>query len=132
MALRFRRSIKLFPGLRINLGKKGASLTVGAPGASINVGSKGTYSNLGIPGTGISVRTKLSGGKEGATAQAESAVSSESATPGGKLAAFGIWVLGGVALTAMLPKDAQGGAVLVWSILVIVGWLRWRKRQAQG
>ncbi len=63
MGLRLRKSIKLAPGVRINISKSGISTTIGKRGASVNVGKNGTYANLGIPGTGISVREKLSGSK---------------------------------------------------------------------
>lgn len=62
MALRFRRSIKLAPGFRLNLSGRGASLTVGPRGASVNFGSRGTFLNSGIPGTGLYSRTRLGGG----------------------------------------------------------------------
>lgn len=61
MGLRFRRSIKLAPGLRLNLSKSGLGMSVGARGASISVGSSGVYANAGIPGTGFSIREKISG-----------------------------------------------------------------------
>lgn len=67
MALRFRRSIKIAPGLRVNLGKTGVSMSMGVRGATITAGSKGVYGNVGMPGTGLSYRTKLSGAS-GATA----------------------------------------------------------------
>lgn len=58
-SFRFRKSIKIAPGVRLNVGKKGSSLTVGIRGASVNFGSKGVYANVGIPGTGVSYRTKI-------------------------------------------------------------------------
>lgn len=54
MGFRFRKSIKLMPGVRVNLGKKGASLSLGGRGATVNVSSKGTRTTVGIPGTGLS------------------------------------------------------------------------------
>ncbi len=60
MALRFRKSVKILPGVRVNFGLKGTSLSVGARGASISIGKQGVYSNVSIPGTGISFREKLS------------------------------------------------------------------------
>lgn len=53
----FRNSIRIAPGIRINLGKRKASLSVGGPGATINVGEQGARATVGIPGTGISART---------------------------------------------------------------------------
>ena len=59
MGFRFHRSIKLLPGVRINLSRRGVSTTIGMRGASVNVGPRGTYLNTGLPGTGISSRTRL-------------------------------------------------------------------------
>lgn len=59
MALRFRKSIRIAPGIRLNLGKRTVSTTIGPRGLSFNVSRRGTYINAGIPGTGISSRTKL-------------------------------------------------------------------------
>lgn len=76
MAFRFRRSIRLAPGLRLNVGKRGVSLSAGPRGASLTVGQRGTYTNFGLPGTGLSVRQRVSGtsskprrAKQGATEQ---------------------------------------------------------------
>ena len=62
MALRFRRSFKIAPGVRVNIGKNGlSSISVGTRGASMSFGKSGTYSNVGIPGTGLSFRNKVGG-----------------------------------------------------------------------
>lgn len=76
MSLRFRRSIKLMPGVRINMGLRGASLSVGKRGASLNIGKNGLYGNVGLPGSGLSVRSKLSG------SNFEESISDEPAPPG--------------------------------------------------
>lgn len=60
MGLRFRRSIKLAPGIKINIGKTGvSSITAGIRGANATIGKKGTSINVGIPGTGLSYRETL-------------------------------------------------------------------------
>lgn len=59
MAWKFNKRIKVIPGVRINLNKKGISTTIGIKNASLNVSSKGMYLNAGIPGLGSS-RHKLS------------------------------------------------------------------------
>lgn len=59
MAIRFRKTKKILPGVKLNLSKSGVSVTAGVKGASINIGKDGVYRNLGIPGTGISKRDKL-------------------------------------------------------------------------
>ena len=59
MGFRFRKSIKLFPGFKINLTHKGiSSASIGKPGASLNIGKKGTRTSVGIPGTGLSYSKK--------------------------------------------------------------------------
>lgn len=62
MGLYFRKRVKIFPGVHLNISKTGTSWSVGPRGASVNVGKKGVYVNSGIPGTGIYSRTKISGG----------------------------------------------------------------------
>lgn len=61
MALRFRKSFKLAPGVRMNLSGSGASWSIGPRGASIGIGKRGAYLNAGIPGTGISARQRIGG-----------------------------------------------------------------------
>lgn len=63
MGLRFRKSIRLFPGVRINLSKGGVSASVGRPGATINIGRKGVRSTVGLPGSGLSYSEMLMDGK---------------------------------------------------------------------
>lgn len=63
MGWRFRRSVKLFPGVRLNFTAHGLSTTIGVPGASINIGKSGPYLNLGLPGTGFSYRERLLPGR---------------------------------------------------------------------
>lgn len=41
MPLRFRQTFTLFPGVRINVGKRGISTSIGVPGASQNIGRQG-------------------------------------------------------------------------------------------
>ncbi|MCH8530322.1 MAG: DUF4236 domain-containing protein [Saccharospirillum sp.] len=59
MAFRFQRRIKIAPGIRVNISKSGAGLSVGPRGATASIGKRGLYGNLGIPGTGLSYRKKI-------------------------------------------------------------------------
>src|SRR5436190_325666 len=56
----FRKSVKIFPGIRLNFGKKGpTSATIGKGGwFSTNVSPKGVRHNFNVPGTGIRYQTK--------------------------------------------------------------------------
>ncbi|MBO5619542.1 MAG: DUF4236 domain-containing protein [Paludibacteraceae bacterium] len=59
MTFRFRRRIKVAPGIHLNIGKNGASTSIGTHGMSITTGSRGTYLNTSIPGTGMYNRQKI-------------------------------------------------------------------------
>ena len=61
MALRFRRTMKIAPGVRLNLTKTGVSARVGPRGAGVTVGTSGTTVSAGIPGSGLHVSQKLKG-----------------------------------------------------------------------
>ena len=65
MGLRFRRSIKLAPGIRMNFSGSGVSSTLGPRGASIGIGKRGTFLTTGIPGTGFYSRERISGPNAG-------------------------------------------------------------------
>src|SRR3984957_7940084 len=54
MSFRFRRSIRILPGLRLNVGKRGVSASIGGRGAHVTFGRTGTRTTIGIPGTGLS------------------------------------------------------------------------------
>jgi hypothetical protein len=55
--MRFHRSFKIFPGLRLNLSKSGLGLSAGVRGLRVGLDAKGrSYVNAGLPGTGLSVR----------------------------------------------------------------------------
>ena len=60
MGWRFRKSVKIAPGIRLNFSKSGISTSVGVKGARITFGPDGTYVNTGIPGTGLYNREKVS------------------------------------------------------------------------
>lgn len=63
MGFRFRKSVRLAPGLRLNLSRGGLSATLGRPGASVNVGRRGVTGTAGLPGTGLSYQARLDRGR---------------------------------------------------------------------
>ncbi|WP_316608714.1 DUF4236 domain-containing protein [uncultured Ruminococcus sp.] len=66
MGLRFRKTISLFPGVRLNLSKSGVGVSAGVPGLRGSINSSGRVTGtVGIPGTGVSyVKTKKIFGKK--------------------------------------------------------------------
>lgn len=64
MGFRFRKSVKIAPGVRLNIGKKSVGISAGVKGARVSVNSSGRVTkSVGIPGTGLSyVTTSKIGG----------------------------------------------------------------------
>ena len=54
MPLRFRRTLKIGPGVKLNFSKSGVSTTVGPKGFHFTFGKRGIRRSIGIPGTGVS------------------------------------------------------------------------------
>jgi Protein of unknown function (DUF4236) len=54
MGFRFRRSLGLLPGVRINLSRSGPSLSLGPRGFHYTIGPRGTRVTAGLPGSGLS------------------------------------------------------------------------------
>jgi hypothetical protein len=61
----FRYSKKLVPGLRLNVGKKSASLRIGGKNFGYTTGTAGRRVTAGVPGTGISYTRSLERGSTG-------------------------------------------------------------------
>lgn len=57
--MRFRKSVSLMKGVKLNASKSGVSFTVGGKGISLNVGKKGVFLNTSIPGTGLYDRKRI-------------------------------------------------------------------------
>lgn len=64
MGLRFKKSVKIAKGVKVNFGKTGASLTVGTRGLHHTIHTSGKKtSSIGLPGTGLSYVSTSGGGK---------------------------------------------------------------------
>ncbi|WP_251550688.1 DUF4236 domain-containing protein [Neobacillus muris] len=62
MGLRFRKSIKIAPGIRMNVGKRGVGVSFGGPGLRYSIHSSGRKTTtVGIPGSGLSYSTTTGG-----------------------------------------------------------------------
>lgn len=74
MPSRYRKSIKIAPGVKLNLSKSGVSTSIGRRGATVNIGHGKVRSTVGLPGSGISysktVSTKNSASVRQQTARA--------------------------------------------------------------
>jgi hypothetical protein len=101
MAWRFRKSFKIFPGVRLNIGKRGiTSATVGRGGlTSTTIGKAGVKQNFTVPGTGLSYQT-------GALTAAPNGTRNAALVVGGLL--FGVFALcvGGGLISAIISPPA--------------------------
>ena len=59
MPIRFRKSFKIFPGVKINVSRGGISVSVGRPGATLNFSKRGVRQTIGLPGSGVSETSYL-------------------------------------------------------------------------
>jgi hypothetical protein len=50
----FRRSLRIAPGIRLNLSKSGVSTSVGARGAHVTLGNGRVWTTVGLPAIGLS------------------------------------------------------------------------------
>jgi len=60
MGLRFHKSLKVLPGVRLNLNKGMPSISLGGKGVTFNISKNGEKTTLGLPGSGLSYSTTTS------------------------------------------------------------------------
>lgn len=81
MGLRYRKSKKILPGVRLNLNKNSASISIGPKGFNQTFSTTGRKTTtVGIPGSGLSYTTSSSANKSGEPQQATPVYSSKNKT----------------------------------------------------
>jgi hypothetical protein len=104
MGFRFRRSIKILPGIRLNFGKRGISTSIGVRGAHVTIGKTGTRTTVGLPGSGLSYTHLDKPHHEHSVASAPDPALESSAAPG-KAWRGSLWIaLTILAVAAVLAK----------------------------
>ena len=77
MGLRFRKSISVAPGVKVNVNKKSAGVTVGKRGAHYTINTTGKQTaSVGLPGTGLSYSKSFGGKKKSSKASSKKASAS--------------------------------------------------------
>ena len=74
MGFRFRKSIKIAPGLWLNISKRGQSLSIGGRSSTTNISKRGIRQTFGIPGIGLSYSRMVGKGKQRDSRKASSRV----------------------------------------------------------
>lgn len=64
MGLRYRKQVKIAPGIKLNISKSGVSTSIGKRGATMNFSGRGTKATVGIPGSGFSYSKQLTSRKK--------------------------------------------------------------------
>lgn len=59
MGFKFRKSIKVAPGVKVNLSNKGVGVSAGVKGVRVSTGPSGSRITTSIPGTGLSYEQRL-------------------------------------------------------------------------
>jgi len=95
MGFRFRRSLKIIPGLQLNLGKRGASVSVGQRGARVTLGRDNVRTTGGIPGTGVSYTHSQPYGRDGRDSSRRNSTTGIWIALAVCLVAAALWVLTG-------------------------------------
>ena len=116
-SLRFRRSVKIAPGLRLNINKRSVGLSAGPRGARYSINSSGRRTrSVGLPGTGLGYRSQT-GGRRRALPLAPGGTPS----PTRLLASLVAWLtILIVVITAFSDATHFGGAVAGIGITVYV------------
>ena len=112
MGTRFRKSVKVAPGVRATIGNKGASLSVGTKGARYTVNTSGRKTTtVGVPGTGVSYVSTSSPSKRKSGSGGAVTLSPK------KCKVYGVifLVLAAISLLIGLPTLSAGG----WIFLII-------------
>jgi len=110
MGFRFRRSIGIIPGVRLNFGRRGTSVSVGVRGAHMTVGPSGVRKTVGIPGTGMSYTTHDSWGTQSTPTETSVQRAPQSFTPQqaqGTSSGNAGWVVAGILLIFLLVVVAS-------------------------
>ncbi|MCM0083948.1 DUF4236 domain-containing protein [Geomonas sp. Red32] len=106
MAFRFRKTIKVLPGVSVNLGKTGVSVSAGVKGAKVTVNSKGVRKTVGVPGTGLSWTEYQSHGsrRDQPSANVQSPAPTGGYSTPGKILAAVVFLMMLATCVAKMPK----------------------------
>jgi hypothetical protein len=118
MGFRFRKSLKIAPGVRWNLGLSGSSVSIGRRGASVNFSKRGARMTVGIPGTGISYSERVGGGSR-KMAQTAAALPLPPATPEVNPDAMGVSPIPWKGVLGVISV----GVLVLWPVWGLLGLL---------
>lgn len=128
MGIRFRKSMKVAPGVRMNVSKKSVGVSIGGKGARYSVSSSGrTTTSASIPGTGLSyVSTSGSKKKQRSTSTGPIRASS---SRGARVGGIVMLVVAVLAILIGLLSISVGGVIflVMGAVFLLLGVLILRK-----
>ena len=137
MGLRVRKSIKVAPGVKLNVGKKSVGVSVGGKHGGVSVNSKsGVNTRVSVPGTGVSYTQHVSN-KNHSSSGKSSKQNSSVVSPGAFLFIGSILIIIGVAAISVggFVNEVTGGGPILWCIggfcilLGIINIIQFKKKR---
>jgi len=118
MPFRFRKSVKLGKGLKLNISKSGISTSIGKAGATVNFGKRGVRTTVGLPGTGLSHSTLH---HSDSTSQPKSSPTFNTTpakqTMGSGCIAFPFRIIGDLIASISNPQTRRSSIIIIGSIM---------------
>lgn len=120
MGFRFRKSFKVAPGVRLNLGKKSSSISIGGKGFSTSISTTGKRTRtVSIPGTGIS-HVSTSGGKRSSVSHTTGSHQKPASPLMLKICGVIMWIIGILALLLAIVGFATAGAAGILFLIIAI------------
>ncbi len=118
MAIRFRKSKKIAPGVRLNINKNSIGISAGVRGARVSVNSNGRVTkSVGIPGTGLYSVEATQMNKTTRTNNQQAESNTRKRSGGSKVGLLVLIVLAAImafaGLGGLSQKDYLGGGVCI-------------------
>lgn len=134
MGFRIRKSFKIAPGVRLNVGKKSSSVSFGVKGLRTTVSTSGRKTHtVGIPGTGIS-HVSTSGGKKSRSARHTSSARTHQQPASPRLLRICSKIMLVIAILALFlaivgfsTAGAAGILFLIIALFCLFFWWLWRQ-----
>lgn len=107
MGLRFRKSIKVAPGVKVNLNKKSVGVTLGTKGVHYTINSNGKQTkSVGIPGTGLSYTTSstISSPSSSVSKSKQSTRKNDGNTKNSSCFVWALKIIGIIILLSLMPS----------------------------
>lgn len=107
MGLRFRKSIKIAPGVKVNLNKKSVGVTLGTKGIHYTINSNGKQTkSVGIPGTGLSYTTSstISSPSSSASKSKQSTRKNDGNAKNSSCFVWALKIIGIIILLSLMPS----------------------------